>query len=195
MRELEEIRWHARGGQGAVTASKLLAEMALTRNMYFQAFPEYGPERMGAPIQCFNRLSARPISIYTSVSDPNVVVVVDPTLIGVVDVTEGLTPDGVVLVNTPATPQEVASQLGLSSDRVYTVDATAISMTTLGRAMPNIPMLGALVKILDLMPLDEALAYVRESFGKRFSAKVTEGNLAALERAYKEVKSSEMGCA
>ncbi|MBC7344942.1 MAG: 2-oxoacid:acceptor oxidoreductase family protein, partial [Clostridia bacterium] len=100
MFELIEIRWHARGGQGAVTASKMLAELALEHNLYFQAFPEYGPERMGAPIQCFNRLSRDPISIYCGITFPNIVVVVDPTLIGIVDITAGLQPEGKILVNS-----------------------------------------------------------------------------------------------
>lgn len=189
MEGMTEIRWHARGGQGAVTAAKLLAEMALAKNLYFQAFPEYGPERMGAPIQCFNRLAPEPISIYTSVEEPDMVIVVDPTLLGAVDVVRGLRKNGSVLVNTPKSPAELRSELSLGPEqRVYTVDATRISLDTLGRAMPNTPMLGAAIRVLGLIPLETATAYLRESFTPKFGARVTAGNVAAMERAYAEVR-------
>lgn len=190
MEGMTEIRWHARGGQGAVTAAKLLAEMALAKNLYFQAFPEYGPERMGAPIQCFNRLSPEPISIYTSVEEPDMVIVVDPTLLGTVDVVRGLKENGYLLVNTPKSPADLRAELGLGKERrIYTVDATRISLDTLGRAMPNTPMLGAAIKVLGFIPLDVATAYLRESFTPKFGAKVTQSNVAAMERAYAEVRS------
>ncbi|MBC7347409.1 MAG: 2-oxoacid:acceptor oxidoreductase family protein [Clostridia bacterium] len=188
MEGITEIRWHARGGQGAVTAAKLLAEMALAKDLYFQAFPEYGPERMGAPIQCFNRLSAAPISLYTGVDEPDLVIVVDPTLLGTVDVARGLREDGRLLVNTPASPASLRATLGLQGRQIYTVDATRISLETIGRAMPNTPMLGAALRVLGLIPLEVAVGYLRESFTPKFGAKVTEGNVAAMERAYAEVQ-------
>ncbi|MGB9919911.1 MAG: 2-oxoacid:acceptor oxidoreductase family protein [Moorellales bacterium] len=188
MEGLTEIRWHARGGQGAVTAAKLLAEMALAKNLYFQAFPEYGPERMGAPIQCFNRLSQAPLSVYTSVEAPDLVVVVDPSLLGTVDVTRGLKANGRILINSSKSPQDLRKDLGIDNHRLFTVDATRISLETLGRAMPNTPMLGALLRVLELIPLEVAVEYLRESFTPKFGPKVTAGNVAALERAYAEVQ-------
>lgn len=188
-KDLIEIRWHGRGGQGAVTAAKTLAEMVLTKDMFFQAFPEYGPERMGAPIQCFNRLSKHPISIYCGVTDPDMVAVVDPTLLEVVDVTSGLVEGGVIIVNTELSPQELREKIGKSNSwKVYTLDATKISMETLGRFMPNIPMLGAIIKITGLLTEEEASAFLKTTFGKKFPEKVVEGNVAALKRAFQEVK-------
>ena len=184
-----EIRWHARGGQGAVTAAKTLAEMALIRDMFFQACPEYGPERMGAPIQCFNRVSKNEISIYCGVTNPFIVLVVDPTLLEVVDVTAGMAEDGIVIINTNQSPAEVKKQLNLSGkETVYTVDATHISMDALARFMPNIPMLGAFLKITGLITLEEAKDYLNKSFGKKFPQKVVDKNIEAMERAYEEVK-------
>lgn len=184
---MKEIRWHGRGGQGAVTAAKLLAEMALSKDLYFQAFPEYGPERMGAPIQCFNRISTEPLSIYTSVDEPDLVIVVDPTLLGTVNVTNGLKESGILLVNTNKTPADLRTELGIKGWQVFTVNATKISIETIGRSMPNTPMLGAALKVLDLIPLQGALEYVRESFTPKFGGKITAGNMAAIERAYQEV--------
>jgi len=186
--EIVEIRWHARGGQGAVTAAKTLAEMSLVKDLFFQAFPEYGPERMGAPIQCFNRLSRERISTYCGVTNPQIVVVVDPSLLDVVDVTAGLTEDGTLLVNSHKEPSEIKKQLNLNGHKVYTVDATSISFDTLGRFMPNIPMLGALLKITGLIEKEEAVNYLKESFGKKFPQKIVDSNIAALEKAFEEVK-------
>lgn len=183
-----EIRWHARGGQGAVTAAKTLAEMSLIRDMYFQAFPEYGPERMGAPIQCFNRLSKNDISVYCGVKKPSIVLVVDHTLLDVVDVTDGLAEDGIIIVNTSQSPEKIREKMNLSGRKVYTVDATHISMDALGRFMPNIPMLGAFLKITGLVTLDEAKDFLNKSFGKMFPQKIVDKNIEALERAYEEVK-------
>lgn len=182
-----EIRWHARGGQGAVTAAKLLAEMALQQNLYFQAFPEYGPERMGAPIQCFNRLSSDPINIYCSVDNPHAVVVVDPSLLGVVDFTAGLVADGSILVNTGENPEQLQQRLGIKGYKVYTINATGISLETVGRAMPNTPMLGALVKVLGLIPIETASSYLGNYFSEHFNPDLAARNVQAFERAYREV--------
>ncbi len=187
--KITEIRWHARGGQGAVTAAKTLAEMSLTKDMFFQAFPEYGPERMGAPIQCFNRISEKPISTYCGVTEPEIVVVVDPTLLEVVDITVGLAKKGTIIVNSEKDPAELRSSVGIEGRSLYTVDATTISLETLGRFMPNVPILGALLKVTGLLTLEEALSYLEKSFAKKFPAKVVEGNLKALRRAFEEVKS------
>ena len=139
MGKLTEIRWHGRAGQGIVTAGELLAEGALEEDMYFQAFPDYGPERMGAPIKSYTRISDEPIDVHYQILTPEVVVVVNPNLLGVVDVTEGLAGDGVVIVNTPETPEKTREMLGLkgSKARVFAVDATGIAMETLKRDIGN----------------------------------------------------------
>lgn len=187
MKGLTEVRWHARGGQGAVTAAKLLAEAALSRGRYFQAFPEYGPERMGAPIQAFTRISPDPIYIKSSVTNPDIVVVLDPTLLKSIDVTVGLSDEGFLIVNTDAPPSEVRSSIGLAGRKVFTVPATEIALETIGKPIPNTPMLGALAKVTGLISLEDLESHLRSSFGKKFSQDVIEGNIAALKRAYSEV--------
>lgn len=185
---LAEIRWHARGGQGAVTAAKTLAEMSLTKDMFFQAFPEYGPERMGAPIQCFNRLSTNKISTYCGITNPNMVIVVDATLLDVVDVTAGLGMDGILIINSGEKPGYIREKYDIKGRKIYTVDATHISMEELKRFMPNIPMLGAMLQITELLSEDEAITFLKESFGKKFTEKVVASNIRALQRAFREVE-------
>ena len=187
-KDVMEIRWHARGGQGAVTAAKTLAEMSLTKNMYFQAFPEYGPERMGAPIQCFNRISKKKISTYCGITQPDIVVVVDPSLLGVVDITAGVSNDGIIIVNTTDNPQTIRKRLNLNGQKLFVVDATHISLKSLGRFMPNIPMLGAVLKVTGLLEKEEAAEFLSKSFSKKFPVKVVENNIKALEEAFREVK-------
>ncbi len=189
MKQMMEIRWHGRGGQGAKTAALALAESALREGKYIQGFPEYGPERMGAPIQAFTRISDRPITIHSRVTNPDAVVVLDATLLEMVDVTVGVSPEGTVLVNSPQSPQEVREKLNLRTGKVFTVDATSISLATLGRNFPNTPMLGALIKATGILDIDSVITDVREKFEKKFSQKIVEGNLEAIKRAYKEVKS------
>ena len=187
MSDLTEIRWHGRAGQGIVTAGELLAESAMEEGKYFQAFPDYGPERMGAPIRSFNRISDNPINIHCQITWPDVVVIVDPTVIGVVDVTEGLKKDGQVIVNTPESPAKMRELLGRKTGRVFTVDATRISLDTLGRAMPNTPMLGALVKATGLVSLHGIKEYTKERLAAKFRAQVVDANLQSIQRAYDEV--------
>lgn len=187
-KDVMEIRWHARGGQGAVTAAKTLAEMSLSKDMYFQAFPEYGPERMGAPIQCFNRLSKERISTYCGITRPDIIVVVDSSLLGVVDITAGVSDDGIIIVNTTDEPKTIRKKLNLNGHKLFVVDATHISLNSLGRFMPNIPMLGAVLKVTGLLEKEEAAEFLSKSFGKKFSAKVVEKNVKALEEAFREVK-------
>ncbi|MGI5875933.1 MAG: 2-oxoacid:acceptor oxidoreductase family protein [Dethiobacteria bacterium] len=186
--DVTEIRWHARGGQGAVTAAGVLAEMSLTKDMFFQAFPEYGPERMGAPIQCFNRLSKKRISTYCGITNPQIVVVVDPTLLDIIDISAGLTEDGIIIVNTAEEPGEIRKKLNLSGRKIYTINATKISFDTLGRFMPNIPMLGALLKVTGFLNKEEAANFLAKSFGKKFPEKVVKNNINALKCAFEEVK-------
>ncbi|MBI4743951.1 MAG: 2-oxoacid:acceptor oxidoreductase family protein [Actinobacteria bacterium] len=187
MGKMVEIRWHGRGGQGAVTAAKLLAEAALGQNKYFQAFPEYGPERMGAPIQAFTRISPEPIEIHSNVTNPEIAIVLDPTLVGSIDVTEGLPNDGIVLVNSSEPPQEIKKKLNNQKVKVYSVNATQIALETIGKPIPNTTMLGALIKVTNLMKIDDAVEHVRSSFGKKFNQSVIDGNVKAVERAYDEV--------
>jgi pyruvate ferredoxin oxidoreductase gamma subunit len=188
--EMLEIRWHGRGGQGVVTAAKFLTELALAEDRYFQAFPEYGPERMGAPIQAFTRIADRPINIRTSIRNPDVVAVLDPTLIGTVNVTDGLKENGYVIVNSPDHPETIRKALGLEGKpvRVFSVNATQISLDTIGRPIPNTPMIGALNRALNLAPLDQVIAFLKKSFGKKFSDDIVEANIQAVTRAYNEVR-------
>ncbi|QUL97828.1 MAG: 2-oxoacid:acceptor oxidoreductase family protein [Candidatus Fermentithermobacillus carboniphilus] len=189
MSKLLEIRWHARGGQGAKTASTLLAESALSAGKFVQGFPEYGPERMGAPIRAFNRIGDEPITIHSNVEHPDVVMVLDPTLIGSVDVTEGLKDGGIVLVNTTLSPEEMKKRLG-GHVRVATVDASGISQATIGRDIPNTPMMGALLKVVDILPIEDFIERMRKDLTKKFHGRqaIVEGNINAIRRAYEEVK-------
>jgi len=188
--KLTEIRWHGRAGQGIVTASELLAEAALREDKYFQAFPDYGPERMGAPIRAYTRISSEPIEVHYQVLYPEVVVVVNPNLLGVENIAEGLAQDGVVVVNSPETPQQVRARLGLTSDqvKVFTVDATQIAMETLKRDIPATLMLGAIVRAAGLVKLEHVIETVLEKLGEKLRPEVVEANVTALRRAYDEVK-------
>lgn len=192
MRELTEIRWHARAGQGAVTAAKLVAETALELDRYIQAMPEYGPERMGAPIQAFTRISEDPIEIHNNIEHPSVVVVLDETLLPIVDVARGLTDDGVIIVNTCSPPEAVRTALGLPPGKgtVASVDASGISRETLKRDMPNTPMIGALAKLSGLFTLEQVNAHLAKTFGKKFAQEVIDANVNAVTRAFEEVQAS-----
>lgn len=185
-----EIRWHGRGGQGAKTAAILLGESAAAIGKYIQAFPEYGPERMGAPVLAFNRIGDEPITLHCHVSSPEIVVVLDPTLIGKVDVTKGVPKDGTYIVNSSMSPRDMRSKLGLRTGKVFTVDATQISIDTIGRVIPNTPMMGALISATGLMDFEAFLSDTREKLEHKFRTKpeVIEGNLQAIRRAYQEVK-------
>jgi len=188
MSKMTEIRWHGRGGQGAVTAGKLVAETALGADLYFQAFPDYGAERMGAPIRAFTRLSEEPITEHCAVLEPSVVVVLDPTLLGVVDVTEGLTEDGCVIVNTTESPAQVRKKLGMKTGKVYTVNASHIAIDELGREITNTPMLGALCKATGLFEVDSVAEQIEKNFGKKMRKDVVEANVRAVRRAAEEVQ-------
>lgn len=188
MNEVFEIRWHGRGGQGVVTAAKLVAETALEQGKYFQGFPEYGAERMGAPIQAFTRISSAPIHLRCNITNPQIVIVLDPTLLSVVNVTDGLTANGALIVNTDKSPAEIRSQLALSGYRIFTVDGSRIAQETIGKNIPNTPLLGALIRATNLMDIDQVIDHLRRSFGKKFSTEVIEGNVQALQRAYQEVR-------
>lgn len=190
MGKLTEIRWHGRAGQGIVTASELLAEAALKQGKYFQAFPEYGPERMGAPIKAYTRIGDEPVEIHYQILNPEVVVVVNPNLLGVVDVTEGLSKGGIVIVNSPETPEQVRARLGLADKeaRVFTVDATRIALETIRRDIPATLMLGAIIRATGLVKLENTLHLVEEKLGAKLRSEVVQSNVKALQRAYEEVK-------
>ncbi|MGQ9493434.1 MAG: 2-oxoacid:acceptor oxidoreductase family protein [Anaerolineae bacterium] len=190
MAKLTEIRWHGRAGQGIVTASELLAEAALKDNKYFQAFPEYGPERMGAPIKAYTRISDEPIELHCQILNPEVVVVVNPNLLGVIDVTEGLAENGILIINTPETPQQIRARLGLKNKgiKVFTVDATRIALDTIKRDIPATLMLGAIIRATGLVNLDRTMHLVQEKLGSKLRTEVVENNLRALRRAYEEVQ-------
>jgi pyruvate ferredoxin oxidoreductase gamma subunit len=192
MKDLIEVRWHGRGGQGAKTAALLLADAALTSGKYVQAFPEYGPERMGAPVASFNRLSSKPILLHSSVTNPDVVVVLDPTLIESIDVTDGMSEKGVLIINTNMAPADIKKTIHqIGGITVFTVDASTISVETIGRDIPNTPMLGALIKATGLLDFKEMLEDTKKKLEKKFKSKpdVIAGNIKAIERAYNEVRS------
>ena len=190
MEGLIEIRWHGRGGQGAKTASLLLADAAFNTGKYIQGFPEYGPERMGAPITAYNRISTNPITIHTNIYEPDFVVVVDDTLLESVDVTAGLKKEGAIVINTTKTAEEIKPLLKGYEGEVYKIDARKISIEALGRYFPNTPMLAAIVKVSKVMTDEELLNDMQGSFKHKFAKKpeVIEGNMKALELALKEVE-------
>jgi pyruvate ferredoxin oxidoreductase gamma subunit len=183
-----EIRWHGRGGQGAKTAAFLLAESLIDQGKYAQGFPDYGPERMGAPIRGYNRISDEPVRRHCDVKNPDIVVVLDPTLIGTDDMTAGLADDGVVLVNSGKSPAEIRQALKLEGRKVYTLDAEGIALKEIGRAIPNSPMIGALLKVKALADIKSMEAIVAKKFEGKFSAKMVQGNLTAMRRGYEEVR-------
>lgn len=190
MSNLVEIRWHARGGQGAKTASTLLAEAALSAGKYVQGFPEYGPERMGAPILAFNRIGDEPITIHSNVDSPDVVMVLDPSLIGPVNVADGLKEGGVVVVNTSQDPDAIRAKLGAPGVKVATVDASGIAIDTIGRDIPNTPMMGALLKVNQVLPFDLFMERMAIDLDRKFHGRksIVDGNLSAMRRAFEEVK-------
>lgn len=190
MSNMIEIRWHGRGGQGAKTASLLLADAAFNTGKYIQGFPEYGPERMGAPITAYNRISDEPITIHSNIYYPDYVVVVDDTLLESVDVTSGLKEDGAILINTTKPAEVLKKELKGYKGDVYTLDARKISLETLGRYFPNTPMLAGIVKVSGIMTDEELIEDMKGSFKHKFAKKpeVIDGNMKALEMALKEVK-------
>ena len=190
MNNLIEIRWHGRGGQGAKTASLLLADAAFNTGKYIQGFPEYGPERMGAPITAYNRISNEPITIHSNIYEPDYVVVVDDTLLESVPVTAGLKKDGAIIINTTKDSNYLRDVLKDYTGSIYSIDARKISMETLGQYFPNSAMLAAVVKVSQIMSEQDFLNDMIGSFKHKFAKKpeVIEGNMKALEMALKEVK-------
>ena len=188
MAGMVEIRWHGRGGQGAKTAAFLLAESLIEQGKYAQGFPDYGPERMGAPIRGYNRISDEPVRLHCDVKSPGIVIVLDPTLIGSGDITAGLKPDGTIIVNSPKSAQEMRQELEITEGAVYTIDATGIALDEIGRPIPNSPMIGALLKVTDLAEFESMAAIVAKKFEGKLSKELIDGNIRAMKRAYEEVR-------
>ena len=190
MDNLVEIRWHGRGGQGAKTASLLLADAAFNTGKYVQGFPEYGPERMGAPITAYNRISNNPIVIHSNIYEPDYVVVVDDTLLESVDVTAGLKESGAIVINTVKDAEYLKKVLKGYNGEIYCIDARSISEEALGRYFPNTPMLAAIVKVANIMDEKDFLEDMKGSFKHKFAKKpeVIDGNMKALEMALSQVK-------
>ncbi len=189
MKKIIEIRWHGRGGQGAKTVAEFLALVALNEGKYSQGFPEYGPERSGAPIKGYTRISEGQIKMHSAVYNPDIVLVLDPSLLESINVCEGLKEGGSVIINSTLTPDELKKQFPfLQGKKVWIVDADQISKDEIGRAMPNMPLLGALVKATGVVKLESVTSDIRRQFAKKFAPKILEGNIKAVERAFKEVK-------
>ena len=190
MKEIVEIRWHGRGGQGAKTASLLLADAAFNTGKYVQGFPEYGPERMGAPITAYNRISDQRSTVHSNIYEPDYVVVVDETLISAVDVTAGLKKEGAIVINSSKSPAELRPKLKGYEGRVCTIDAGKISEEELGKNFPNTPMLAAIVKVSGVIGEEEFIKDMEGSFKHKFASKpqVIEGNMRALKRSREEVQ-------
>ncbi len=190
--KLTEIRWHARAGQGAVTAAKLVAESALYENKYMQAMPEYGPERTGAPLKAYTRISDAPIEVNNNIVHPDVVVVLDETLLTVEDVCEGMAEDGTVIINTTEAPEELRA--GLLAGKIpetatlATIDASGIALATIKRNIPNTPIVGALARVCPIIELKSILGQLEKTFGKKFAREMIDANLESVNRAYKEVR-------
>lgn len=190
MKTMTEIRWHGRGGQGAKTACLLLADAAFASGLYVQGFPEYGPERMGAPITAYNRISKTPCTIHSNIYNPDYVVVVDESLLSSVDVTAGLNPEGGIIINSAKDPAELKPLLNGYAGAVYTVDARSISEQCLGKYFPNTPMLAAVVQVSGVVDSGQFVANMRDSYQHKFATKphVIQGNMDALITAMKEVR-------
>ena len=185
-----EIRWHGRGGQGAKTASLLLADAAFNTGKYIQGFPEYGPERMGAPITAYNRISTKPITIHSNIYEPDYVVVVDDTLLDAVDVTAGLKNTGAIVINSNKDNDYLKEKLNGYEGKIYKIDARKISEEALGKYFPNTPMLAAIVKVSGVMTDEELLNDMKGSFKHKFAKKpeVIEGNMKALRLALESIE-------
>jgi pyruvate ferredoxin oxidoreductase gamma subunit len=191
-KDLIEIRWHGRGGQGAKTAALLFGEAAIDTGMYIQAFPEYGPERTGAPVSAFNRLSKKPIRLHSGVTNPAIVLVLDPTLLATVDVLDGLDENGILIVNTSDSPAEIRKRLSVNPKiKIYTLDASEIAMNKIGMNKPNTPMLGALSKVSDILDYKKMLKSIEHKLKIKFRGKPVEivtKNMEAIKAAHEETK-------
>ncbi|MHB8994761.1 MAG: 2-oxoacid:acceptor oxidoreductase family protein [Armatimonadota bacterium] len=188
MAKLTEVRWHGRGGQGAKTAGYILAIACAEAGHNIQAFPDYGAERRGAPMRSYVRISDAPIRLRSGVKSPDIVVVLDSTLLGSEDVTAGAADGALVIINTPLAPDMIRQQLKNQNVKLATVDASGISLAAIGRNIPNTPMLGALAKLTDVVTIEGAKAGARKQLGEKLAAAVIDANMLAIDRAYEEVQ-------
>lgn len=188
MAEIIEIRWHGRGGQGVVTAGEILAGAALREGKYFQAFPDYGPERMGAPVRSFTRISDAPINIHSQIYYPQIVVVLDETLIGLVNFTEGLPPEGILVVNSELEPEALRKKISIDQQKVYTIDATRLALEILKRPITNTAMLGAMIRSKEIIKLENIIQEIRDRLQEKFGTDIVERNIQMVKWAYEEVK-------
>ena len=189
--ETLQIRWHGRGGQGAKTAAGMVAEVAVAAGSYAQGAPEYGAEREGAPIKAYTRISTKPIRRHDAIYYPDVVVVLDETLMESENVDEGLTEDGILLANTKRSPSEVRESLSLEGRKIYTIDAEGIALEEIGRPIPNTVMLGALLKVTGAVEVAEIEKSIRKKFAGKLSEGMLDGNIRAVERAFAEVRGED----
>ncbi len=189
MKETIEIRWHGRAGQGVVTAAATLADvLSSEKDLHVQAFPEFGAEKRGAPVLAFNRISKKPIRSHSQVYYPDIVIVTDPSLLGTVDVTSGAKDDAIFIMNTTFDMSLVRKRLSLGNKKIYSLDAYTIASDELGRAIPNVPMVAALVKVTELMDLKKFKEKIKISLGKKLRREVVEKNMKTIDRAFREVK-------
>lgn len=182
MKNIYQIRIHSRGGQGAKTAAQILAEAAISGEKFAQAFSEYGPERSGAPMKTFFRISDQPIRLHCDVKEPDLILVVDPSLLDTIDVTEGLVDGGVVIVNCGDSLAEIKKKLKKKNCKIYNLDGTKIAMELFGKDIPNMPMLGAIVKVTELISCEQLIESVRKKFNRKLGETLTEKNVEALKR-------------
>jgi len=189
MKETIEIRWHGRAGQGVVTAAATLADvLSSEKDLHVQAFPEFGAEKRGAPVLAFNRISKKPIRSHSQVYYPDIVIVTDPSLLGTVDVTSGAKDDAIFIMNTTFDMSLVRNRLSLGDKKIYSLDAYTIASDELGRAIPNVPMVAALVKVTEIMDLKKFKEKIKVSLGKKLRREVVEMNMKTIDRAFREVK-------
>jgi 2-oxoacid:acceptor oxidoreductase gamma subunit (pyruvate/2-ketoisovalerate family) len=186
VKKILEVRWHGRGGQGAWTASELLARAAIAEGKYIQSFPEFGPERMGAPVTAFTRISSEPIHLHCAVYNPDVVAVLDPTLLKAVKVADGLSEEGGnIVINSQNDPKEVRKLVGSDRGKIWTVPATEIAIKVLGTPITNTAMLGAVAKVTGVVTLETLERMIKE----RFRPDVAEKNITVVKEAYQEARS------
>ncbi len=188
MKNIYQIRIHSRGGQGAKTAAQIIAEASIEEGEFAQAFSEYGPERSGAPMKTFLRISKKPINLYSDVRTPDMVVVLDPSLLLNVDVTEGLADGGIVIVNTCKDIESLKKELSKKDCKIYTIDAKGIAMRIIGRDLPNTAIMGSIIKLVPLIPYEHAIEETREKFEKKLSEEMVEKNVEALKEGYKSIE-------
>jgi pyruvate ferredoxin oxidoreductase gamma subunit len=187
--QMTEIRWHGRGGQGAKTAATFLAKAAQDQGKHSQGFPEYGPERRGAPVRGYTRISEAPIRLHCAIQQPGIVIVLDATLLEspTAGVTAGTDAETVFIINSDESKASIAALLGVEAEQVHCVNASLIAKESFGRPIPNIPLIGALAQVTEVIPLDAVLESLKVSFGKKYPEHIVAGNLAALRRAHEEV--------